>query len=227
MLPRLETGDCLTQNAWICPEFVSTRRSEISGALIEHVWIVAASVILGVVIALPLAVFARRSQRLTQFILGASTAIYTIPSLALFSLLLPFTGLNASTVITGLALYNLTILVRGTLAGLEAVSPDVKDAANGMGFDAARSLLRVEFPLALPTIFASLRVALVSTIAMTTIGAIVGYGGLGNLINDGLNSFFKAEVLTASVLCVVLAVVADLFVVGATWLSTPWKRGVA
>lgn len=223
----METGDCLTRNSWICPDFVTTRRTEIIDALTQHVWIVAASVVLGLLIAIPLAILARRSRRLTTFILGASTAVYTVPSLALFSLLLPFTGLSAATVITGLALYNLTILVRGTIAGLEGVPSEVTDAANGMGFDARRSLWRVEFPLALPTIMASLRVAMVSTVAMTTIGAIVGFGGLGNLIQEGLTSFFKSEVLIASLLCVVLAVVADLVILAVTRLVTPWKRGVA
>lgn len=218
--------DCLVRNAWICPTYVTTRGEEITGALVEHVWIVVLSVVLGTVLAFPLALAARRSPTLSTVIMGASTAVYAIPSLALFSLLLPFTGLSAATVVTGLVLYSLTILVRGIVAGLAGVSDDVLDAARGMGFDGRRLLWQVEMPLALPTIFAALRVATVSTVAMTTIGAIVGFGGLGNLIQEGLNSFFKSQVLVASLLCIVLAVIADVVLLALQRMFTPWKRGV-
>jgi len=105
------------------------------------------------------------------------------------------------------------------------VPEDVREAARGMGYGPGRLLFGVELPLALPSVFAGLRVAAVSTIALTTIGVIVGFGGLGNLISRGLNSFFKAEVFTASVLCVVLAVVADVLLLGAQRVATPWRRG--
>jgi osmoprotectant transport system permease protein len=145
----------------------------------------------------------------------------------MFSLLLPFTGLTRATVIVGLVLYSLTILVRNTIAGLDGVPDDVREAARGMGYGSARMLLQVELPLATPSIMAGLRIATVSTVALATIGAIVGYGGLGNLIYDGLPSLFRAQVLTASVLCVALAVAADLLLLGAQRLLTPWQRQAA
>jgi osmoprotectant transport system permease protein len=154
-----------------------------------------------------------------------STALYTVPSLAMFSLLLPLTGLSAATVITGLVLYSLTILVRNVLAGLDAVEDDVRDAAQGMGYGRARMLWKVEIPLALPASFAGLRVAAVSTVALTTVGTIVGFGGLGDLLTRGLRANFRAEVLTASVLCVVLAVLFDVLLLGVQRLVTPWQRG--
>lgn len=217
--------DCLVRNEWICAEYVTTRRDEILAALGQHSMITVVSVVLGAVVALPLAVTVRRYRGLAAPLLGAATALYTIPSLALFSLLLPFTGLSATTVVTGLVLYSLTILVRNMLAGLDAVPADVREAARGMGYGEGRLLWRVELPLALPTIMAGLRVATVSTVALVTVGVIVDNGGLGNLIYQGLQSNFRAEVLTASVLCVALAVLADLALLGVQRSLTPWQRG--
>ncbi|MFY9915301.1 MAG: ABC transporter permease subunit, partial [Nocardioidaceae bacterium] len=150
--------------------------------------------------------------------------IYTIPSLALFSLLLPWTGLTPTTVIIGLALYSLTILVRNVLAGLRGVPDDVRESALGCGYGPLRLLFKVELPLALPVIMAGLRVATVSTVALATIGSIVAYGGLGNLLLLAVGNQFKAQIFAASVLCVALAVVLDLVLVVAQRLLTPWTR---
>ncbi|PSL02426.1 osmoprotectant transport system permease protein [Haloactinopolyspora alba] len=215
------------RNDWVCAEYVRTRSDDIVDALVEHVGITVTSVAGGFVLALVLAVLARSWPRLRALILGTSTVLYTVPSLVMFSLLLSVTGLTATTVIVGLILYTLTILVRGILTGLEGVPPDVREAAVGMGYDGLRLLRKVELPLAMPAVYAALRVATVSTVAMTTIGMIVGHGGLGNLIDRGLDSNFRAEVLTASVLCVVLALVADLLLVGLQRWRTPWRRGVS
>ena len=216
--------DCLLRNAWICPEYVRTRHSEIVTALRDHVTITVVAVVLGCLVAVPLALLARQSRTARPLLLGSATVVYTVPSLALFSLLLPFTGLSRTTVIVGLVLYSLTILVRGVLAGLDGVPDDVLDAARGMGYGRTRMLLKVELPLALPTMFAGLRVATVSTVALCTVGTVVGNGGLGDLIYAGLRSNFKAQVLTASVLCVVLAVVLDLLLLAAQRALTPWRR---
>ncbi len=156
--------------------------------------------------------------------IGATTIVYTIPSLALFSLLLPFTGLSPTTVIIGLALYSLTILVRNVLAGLLAVPDEVVESARGVGYSNTRLLTRVELPLALPVIMAGLRVATVSTVALVTIGAIVSYGGLGNLLLQAVGNQFKAQIFAASLLGVVLAVVLDLVLVLVQRLLTPWTR---
>jgi osmoprotectant transport system permease protein len=139
----------------------------------------------------------------------------------------PVTGLKPLTVEIGLTAYTLVILVRNVAAGLAGVPADVVEAARGLGYGSLRLLLRVELPLALPAILAGLRVATVSTIALTTIGGYVGYGGLGDLIFQGLNSLYRAQVLTASLLCVALAVIADLLLLGLQRVLTPWTRGVA
>jgi len=211
-------------NEWICRQYVEDFRPEIQHATLEHLEITALSVLLGLVIAFPMALLARRFARLESTTVGVATAIYTIPSLALLPLMVPFTGLSKTTVVIALALYALTILVRAILEGLRGVPDEVVESARGLGYGSTRLLLRVELPLALPVIMAGLRVATVSTVALTTIGSLVAYGGLGNLIKDGVNSNFRAELFTASVLCVVLAVFLDVLIVLAQRLLTPWNR---
>ena len=214
--------NCLTRNEWICGRYYSTRADELQSALVQHIEIVLASVALGLALAIPLALLARRYRKLEGIIVGSTTAIYSVPSLALFSLLVPFTGLGGRTVLIGLSLYSLTILVRAILDGLDSVPAEVREAAAGVGYDGRRMLLRVEIPLALPAFMAGLRVAVVSAVALTTVGSILDYGGLGDLILQ--DATFKAQVLAGSVLCVALAVVLDLILVVSQRLLTPWAR---
>jgi osmoprotectant transport system permease protein len=209
-------------NEWICGQYLTDRRSELVDATVQHLWITLTSVVLGVLVAFPLALLARRYPRLEATILGVSTGLYTIPSLALFPLLVPFTGITPTTVVTGLALYALTILVRSTLAGLSSVPEEVRESGRGLGYGPTWLLLKIELPLALPVMMAGLRVATVSTVALTTVGTLVAYGGLGNLIKDGVTTNFRAELLAASVLCVVLAVVLDALIVLLQRALTPW-----
>ncbi|MFE9253868.1 ABC transporter permease [Streptomyces sp. NPDC006879] len=218
--------NCLVANDWVCWEYVRSRSQELTDATLQHVVITVTAVLIGVLLAFPLALLARRGRHFAAPVLGLTTLLYTIPSLAMFSLLLPLFGLSAAMalVITGLVLYSLTILVRNTIAGLDAVPEEVREAARGMGYGPARLLWQVELPLALPALFAGVRIATVSTVALTTVGAIVGQGGLGNLIEPAVRSSFKAQVLTASVLCVVLALVADLLLLGLQRVLTPWTR---
>lgn len=214
-------------NEWVCLDYLRDRQSELVDATVQHLGITVASVLLGLLIAFPLALVARRVPRLESSILAISTGIYTIPSLALFPLLVPFTGLSPTTVVIGLALYALTVLVRAMLEGFRAVPADVVESATGLGYAPGRLLVRIELPLALPVIMAGLRVATVSTVALTTVGSLVAYGGLGNLIKDGVSTNFRAELFAAAVLCVLLAIVLDAVLVLAQRLLTPWTRGVA
>ena len=212
-------------NEWFCWQYVEDRHEQITDALVEHVAITLAALVLGIVIAVPLALLARRLPRLESLVLGFSTGIYTVPSLALLPLLVPFTGLSAATVVIGLGLYALTILVRALLDGLRSVPDDVREAARGLGYGRARMLTRIEMPLALPVVMAGLRVAAVSTIALTTVGTLVAYGGLGDLIAHGVQRDFRAELMTAAVLCVALAVVLDGLLVLLQRVLTPWTAG--
>jgi osmoprotectant transport system permease protein len=221
---NLRTGNCLEANSWICGKFLTTRRDELMAALQQHIELTVETVLIALAVSVPLALAVRRSKNATGGLLGLATAIYAVPSLALFGLLVPITGLRPATVLVGLVLYSLTILIRNVLAGLHNVPADVVESARGMGMGPTRILFKVELPLALPSIFAGLRVATVSTVALATIGYLIGEGGLGNLIHEGLTNYFKAEVLTASVLCVVLAVAFDGLLVAIQYLVTPWAR---
>ena len=220
----LAVDNCLTRNEWICGEYLLTRRTELAEATMQHLGIVMASVALGLVIALPLAWLSRRYPRLEAILLGSTTAIYTIPSLALFSLLVPLSGLSWQTVVIGLGLYSLTILVRAILDGLREVPPEVVESARGVGHSDGALLMKVQLPLALPTVMAGLRVAVVSAVALTTVGAILDAGGLGGMLIDGQRTNFKAQVLATSVLCVLLALALDLVRVLIERLLTPWVR---
>ncbi|SEP08802.1 ABC transporter permease [Trujillonella endophytica] len=212
-------------NPWFDPSYVSDNWDTIVGHLREHVWLTVAAVAIGAAIALPLALLARRGRWLAGPVLALSTVVYTIPSLAMFAFVFPLTGLSATTVLVGLTAYSLVILVRNFLAGLQGVPADVREAARGMGMGPLQLFLRVDLPLALPAFMAGLRIATVSTVALTTVGVLVGHGGLGQLITGGLNANeYRAEIVTGAVGCVLLALVADLLLAGIERLLTPWAR---
>ena len=214
-------------NPWFSWSYVTGNGPAILGYLGEHVRLTVLAVLLGAVIALPLALIGRRYRLLAGPLLGLSTIVYTIPSLAMFALLFPLSGLSSTTVLIGLVAYSLVILLRNFLAGLAAVPEDVREAARGMGYGPARMFVAVELPLALPTFMAGLRIATVSTVALTTVGVLVGHGGLGQLIVGGFNAnFYRAEIVTGSLLCVLLALVFDLLLAGVGRVLTPWSRVV-
>jgi len=156
-------------------------------------------------------------------VLGLAGGLYTIPSLALFALLVPWTGLTVLTAEIGLVAYTLLILVRNIVVGLDGVPLDVRDAALGMGYRPLRQLLRVDLPLALPVIFAGLRIATVTTIGLITITALIGEGGLGQLLYDGLQRDFRTPLVVGATLSVALAVVADVSLASVQRLLTPWR----
>jgi osmoprotectant transport system permease protein len=212
-------------NPWFDGSYVVDNWSTISGYLGEHIRLTVTAVVLGAVLALPLALLARRSRFVAGPILALSTVIYSIPSLAMFAVIFPFTQLSSNTVLIGLVAYSLVILVRNFLTGLQGVPDDVREAARGMGYGPARMLVQVDLPLALPAFMAGLRIATVSTVALTTVGVLVGHGGLGELIVGGFGAnFYRAEIVTGTVGCVVLALLADLLLAGAERLLTPWAR---
>jgi osmoprotectant transport system permease protein len=209
---------------WIQWSWVRQHPAEIWHAVWEHLFLTGIAVGLGLAIALPLAIVAFRWRRTEAPILGVTGTIYTIPSLALLGFLIPITGLTTTTAEIALVGYTLLILVRNVIAGLDAVSPDVREAAKGMGFTPRRQLVKVELPLAFPAILAGIRIATVTTIGLVTITALIGAGGLGQLINDGLINDFRTKTVLGAVLSVALAVVIDGLLVGVGWLATPWTR---
>lgn len=209
---------------WVNWEWLSAHLALIVAALQQHIELTVVAVVMGFVIALPLGVAAHRITAFRLPVLGAFGAFYTIPSIALFALLIPYTGLTGTTAEIPLIGYNVLILVRNVLVGLNGVPADVLDAADGMGYRAFPRLIRIELPLALPAIFAGLRVATVSTIGIVTITAVIGLGGLGQLILKGLIENFHTPLVTATVLSIALALTADLLLAGAQRVALPWAR---
>ena len=209
---------------WINWTWLANHVPLVAAALWEHVELTVVAVAFGMLIAVPLGVAAQRSGSLRLTVLVVFGAFYTIPSLALFAALVPYTGLSGTTAEIPLIGYNVLILVRNVLVGLDEVPKDVLDAADGMGYRPFARLLRVELPLALPSIFAGLRVAIVSTIGLVTITAVIGLGGLGALIYQGLIESFHTPLVVGLVLSIVLAVVADLVAASAQRLAVPWAR---
>jgi osmoprotectant transport system permease protein len=192
--------------------------------LLEHLWLTVLAVGIGLAISVPLAVYAYRHRRAypaTTFLAGI---LYTIPSLALFALLVPFTGFSTLTAEIGLVSYTLLILIRNIVAGLSGVPTDVKEAATGMGYTPRQLLWKVELPLALPVIVAGIRIATVTTIGLVTVTALIGKGGLGHFILEGLRRRFDTEILLGAVLSVGLAMAAEAVLLGGQRLLTPWAR---
>jgi len=206
-------------------DWIANNVDEIGQRLSEHVLMVVASVLIGFVVSFGLALVARRFPRSYGTILAVTGTIYAIPSLALFVLLIPLTGLSVTTGVVALVLYTLLILFRNIVTALEGVPPDVIEAANGMGYGPAQRFWRVELPIALPIVVAGLRIATVTTIGLVTITTFIGLGGLGYLIiNSGTRRFFPTSIYVGVLLCVLLAVLAD---VGLLWLQrrlTPWAQ---
>jgi osmoprotectant transport system permease protein len=212
-------------NPWFSWNWVTSNTSDLITAIQEHVVITVTSVALAIVISFPLALLARRYRRVEGTILATMSVIYTIPALALIAALFPILGFSNWTVILPLTAYALVILVRNMIVGLDGVPADAVDAARGMGFSGTRLLFRVEIPLALPPILAGIRIATVSTIGLVTIGGYLGLGGLGQIISYQFTlPVGRAGVVAASLLCVLLALVADLLLLGVQRALTPWAR---
>jgi osmoprotectant transport system permease protein len=193
-------------------------------ALGEHIQITFVSLVVGALIAFPIGLAAYRWRVTYAPILAATQILYTIPSIALFVLLINAFGLGQTPVIIGLATYSLVILVRNLVEGLRAVPPEIRDAATGMGYRDTRRLLTVELPLALPAIVAGMRVAAVSTISLVSVGALIGTGGLGQLFIHGFQIDNPIEIWTGIALTIALAFAVDLLIVGGGRVLTPWTR---
>ncbi|WP_206061113.1 ABC transporter permease [Nonomuraea basaltis] len=197
---------------------------EMAELTLQHVITTVISVGCGLLIALPLAVLAHRIPRLRGLILGITSVIFTVPSIALFILLLPFTGLSLTTTVIGLTLYSLVVLVRNIVEGLASVPPRVREAARAMGYGRARALIAVELPLALPVIMAGVRIATIMTISLTSVALVIGQGALGQLFADGLQRNFAEPIIAGIALTLLLAMVADVALVGVQRGLTPWTR---
>ncbi|HWH94669.1 MAG TPA: ABC transporter permease [Baekduia sp.] len=215
---------CIQKNG-LCPDWIAHHLGDYLSPLWRHVELTLASVALGFAIAFALALVAHRRRWLTGPIVGVTGILYTIPSLALFAILIPITGFGFTTALIPLTTYTLLILFRNIVAGLDNVPDEAKDAALGMGFTDRQLLWKVELPLALPEIFAGLRVATTTNVGLAALAFYAGAGGLGQQILTDIA--FKSNVLTAGVLCVLLAFVLDLALLSAQRLLLPWQRARA
>ena len=206
-------------------DWVMNNLDEIAQRLGEHVVMVVVSVVIGFMVSFALAIVARQVPRSYGLILAVTGTLYAIPSLALFVLLIPITGLSLTTGIVALVLYTLLILIRNIVTALEGVPPDVIEAANGMGFGPFQRFWRVELPIALPIIVAGVRIATVTTIGLVAVTTFIGLGGLGYLIiNSGTRRFFPTSIYVGVLLCVLLAVLADLALLWLQRRMTPWAE---
>ena len=205
--------------------WVGDHAPEIGSRVLEHVELTLIAVVIGFAISFPLAVLAHRRRWTYAPITWLAGVLYTIPSLSLFVILVPITGLSATTVEIGLVSYTLLILIRSTVAGLGSVPADVADSALGMGFSSRQMLWRVEVPLALPVIMAGVRIATVSTIGLVTVGSLIGRGGVGQFILEGLRTLFQTEIVLGAVLAAALAFAAEGALLVLQRSLTPWAKG--
>lgn len=217
----------LDTQPWVEWSWVRTHLHLLRADLFEHLQLTLIAVGVGLVVTFVLAGLALAWRPLEGPLLALCGTLYSIPSLALLALLVPFTGFTTVTAEIALVSYTLLILLRNLLAGLAAVEPEVREAAVGMGFSRWRVLTRVQLPLALPALFAGIRVAAVTTVGLVTVTALIGEGGLGELLLDGFNRTFRTEEVVAAVLVVALALAIDLTLVGVERVLTPWTRRAA
>jgi osmoprotectant transport system permease protein len=193
--------------------------------LLQHLYLTALAVVIGLLISLPLAILAYRRRRLYAPVTWVTGTLYTIPSLALLALLVPITQLSTLTAEIALVSYTLLILIRNTVTGLLSVPEDVKEAARGMGYTSGQLLWKVEMPLAMPAIVAGIRIATVTTIGLVTVTALIGRGGLGAVMLGGFRNLYpEIAILVAVILSVALAVASDGGILLFQRFLTPWAR---
>lgn len=203
-------------------DYVVDQRAAIGRAVVEHLQLTVLTVTLGLIVAALLAALALRAPALRAVVTASTAAIYTVPSVALFALLVPATGLSRATALIPLVAYTLVVLVSAILDGLDEVPSDVEEAAEAIGLSVGRRVLGVRIPLALPVIINGLRVASVTTVGLVTLAAIVGQGGLGRLILDGLRRAFWTPLTVGALLSIALALVLDALFVLLERRLAPW-----
>jgi osmoprotectant transport system permease protein len=219
------TGQGCVQENGFCPDWIRDNFDRYLDPFWEHVYLVLISVGIGFAIAFTLALVAHRQRWLTGPIIGLTGALYTVPSIAAFLLLLPITGRGNTTAIVALVSYTLLIIFRNVTTGLQNVPEEALDAGRGMGLTDNQLLWRVELPLAVPEILAGLRIATTTTVGLATLAFFAGAGGLGREIYADIN--FKSNVVTAGGLAVLLAAACDLIILIVQALLTPWRRAAA
>jgi osmoprotectant transport system permease protein len=224
-LAKPEGASKCVQNNGFCPDWIANHWQEYMDPLWQHVYLTLIAVVIGFAISFALALLAHRQRWLTGPIIGFTGALYTIPSVGAFILLLPITGRGNLTVEIAMVAYTLLILFRNVTLGLRNVPAETVDAARGMGLTSTQMLWRVELPLALPEIFAGLRIAATTTVGLLTLGYLGGGDGLGKFAFASPDQLsFQSNVVLAGGLCVLLAAALDVLLLGGQRLATPWTR---
>jgi osmoprotectant transport system permease protein len=214
---------CEAQNGF-CPDWIADNFDRYIDPFWQHVFLTVTSVAIGFVVAFLLALLAHRKRILIPPLSAASQVLYAVPSIALFLLLLPITGRGNTTALIALVSYTLIFIFVNVTTGLDGVPKDSVDAARGMGLTERQLLWRVEVPLALPEIFAGLRIAATTTVGLAALAFFAGAGGLGQEIYADIG--YRSNVAVAGGLAVLLAVALDLLILGGQRLMTPWRRAV-
>ncbi len=212
-------GEPLLRWDWILDHL-----GEIGERLTQHLLLTLLAVGIGALLSFGLSIWTLRRPGAYAPVTWVAGVLYTIPSLALFALLVPITGLSVLTAEIGLVSYTLLILIRAIVGGVRGVPADVREAAEGLGYTGRQSLWQIELPLALPVIVAGVRIAVVTTIGLVTVTALIGQGGLGYFILQGIQRFFSTALIVGAVLSVALAVLADAALVLLQRRLTPWLR---
>jgi osmoprotectant transport system permease protein len=220
---RSGDADCVAENGTFCFGWAADNFDRYVEPTLEHLVLVGVSVIAGFLIAFGLALLSHRRRWLIPPFITATGILYTVPSIAFFILLLPFTGRGTVTGIIALTAYALQIIYRNMVTGLNNVPVEAKDAGRGMGMTDSQLFWRVELPLSVPEIVAGLRIATVSTVAIATLAFLAGAGGLGTEIFNQID--FKTNVLIAGGLCVVMAIALDFALLLLQRLAAPWRTG--
>ena len=226
VIPNFGRGDeCIRNNGRFCMHwFLDNFGNRYVPRIIEHVEMTLIAISIGFVIAFGAALIAFRHERFELPFANLSALFYTIPSIAFFQIMVPITGIGWLSIEIALVSYTLLILFRNTLTGLREVPTEAKEAAEGMGLTRRQTLTRVELPLAAPAIIAGLRVATVTTISLATIAAFITPLGLGAPIFSAIQTGANTEFVSASILAIALALVADALIVASQWITTPWAR---
>jgi osmoprotectant transport system permease protein len=226
VIPNFGRGDeCIRENGNFCAKwFFDNFTDRFWPRVVEHIQLTVIALAIGFVIAFAAALVAYRYRRFELPFANLSALFYTIPSIAFFQIMVPITGIGWTSIEIALVSYTLLILFRNTLTGLKEVPEEAKEAAEGMGLTRRQQLLRVELPLAVPAIIAGLRVATVTTISLATVAAFITPLGLGAPIFSAIQTGANTEFVAASLLAIILALVADLLIVLLQRVLTPWVR---
>jgi osmoprotectant transport system permease protein len=221
---RSSGGDSCVRDNGFCPAWIIDNYDRFVTPFAEHVFLTIVPVTIGFAIALGLGLLAHRKRWLIPPLFGITSTLYTIPSVALFLILLPITGRGNLSGIIALTLYTQVIIFRNVINGLSNVPPDAVDAAQGMGLTSRQTLLRVELPLAMPEILAGVRIAAATTVGLAALVYLAGGGGLGEVIDAQIR--FQSVVFVAGGLLVLLAAVLDLAVLLLERRLSPWRRAL-